>query len=146
MFTIDASVYINALNPKEAGSADSQAFLSHVHQQAISIFSPTLLLVELAATVARVFDDSQRGTAFARSVHQLPGHTWLVLDENLAATALDLAARHRLRGADAVYAAVARQKGSSLVTLDRQQLTRLSPTVSAKRPNEALAQLLGGRP
>ena len=146
MFTIDTSVYINALNPNEAGSAESQAFLAHVHQQMISVFSPTLLLVELAAIVARVFDDSQRGIAYAQSVHQLPGHVWLALDQGLATTTLRLAAFHRLRGADAVYAAVAQQRGTVLVTLDHQQLTRLPATVSAVTPTDALAQLAGGRP
>ena len=62
MFTIDASVYINALNPNEAGSAESQAFLERVHQQGITVFSPTLLLVELATAVARVYNDLQLGS------------------------------------------------------------------------------------
>jgi len=105
-----------------------------------------LLLVELAAAVARVFDDPQRGIAYAHSVRQLPGQAWLALDQGLAATALILAAHHRLRGADAVYAAVAQQRGSVLVTLDYQQLTRLPSTLEVVRPAEALAQLAGGRP
>lgn len=146
MFTIDASVYINALNPHEAGSTESQAFLAHVYQGRISVFSPTLLLIELAGVVARVFDDSQRGIAYARAVYQLPGHVWLPLDQRLAATALALAAHHRLRGADAVYAAVAQQQDTVLVTLDRQQLTRLHPTVRAVTPADALTQLGGKNP
>jgi predicted nucleic acid-binding protein len=146
MFTIDASVYINALNPDEVGSAESQVFLARVHQQGITVFSPTLLLVELAASVARVFNDTQQGVAYARSVQRLPGHTWLALDERLTEVALTLAAQHRLRGADAIYTAVAQETGAVLVTLDQQQLTRLPQTVRAVTPDEALAQLEGGEP
>ena len=112
--------------------------MAHVHQRATPVFSPTLLLVEIAAAVARAFDDSGRGIALAQSIRQLPGQVWLVLDQSLAAAALTLAARRRLRGADAVYAAVAERKGSVLVTLDRQQLTRLPPTLTVVRPAEAL--------
>lgn len=53
MFTIDASVYINALNLAEAGSADSQAFLDHVYRRGVAVVEPVLLLVEVAAAVAR---------------------------------------------------------------------------------------------
>lgn len=49
MFTIDASVYLNSLNEHEAGSATSQLFLAHVHERALPIIVPTLLLVELAS-------------------------------------------------------------------------------------------------
>ena len=141
MFTIDASVYINALNPTEVGSSESQAFLDRVHRQGITVFSPTLLLVELAAVVARVFNDPQRDIAYARAVQHLPGQVWLPLDARLADVALTLAAQHRLRGADAVYTAVAQQTGATLVTLDHQQLTRLPTSVRAVTPAEALAQL-----
>ncbi len=141
MFTIDASVYINALNPTETGSSESRTFLEHVHRPAITVFSPTLLLVELAAVVARVFNDTRRGIAYARAVHQLPGQVWLPLDARLSEVALTLAAQHRLRGADAVYTAVAWQVGTVLVTLDHQQLTRLPSSIRAITPAEALAQM-----
>jgi predicted nucleic acid-binding protein len=60
------------------------------------------------------------------------------LDESLADRAADLAATARLRGADAVYAAVAQQYGTVLVTLDRQQLERLPPVVKTARPADVL--------
>ena len=67
MFTIDASVHINALNPAEDGSPDSQAFLERLHRRPGTVYSPTLLLVEVAAAVARALDDSQAGQAMARA-------------------------------------------------------------------------------
>lgn len=60
------------------------------------------------------------------------------LDEALADRAADLAATARLRGADAVYAAVAQQYGTTLVTLDRRQLERLPPLVKIARPADVL--------
>ena len=141
MFTIDASVHVNALNPIEEGSPESQAFLEQVFRRPWPVFSPTLLVVEVAAAVARVFGDAGQEIAMARVVWGLPGQIWVPLDKALAKEASRLAAEHRLRGADAVYAAVARRYGATLVTRDGQQLDRLRPAVSALIPVEALAYL-----
>lgn len=141
MFTVDASVHINGLNPAEEGSPESQAFLEQIYRHPWPVFSPTLLLVELAATVARVFNDTERGIVVAQAVQGLPGQIWVPLDDALAEEAARLAARYRVRGADAVYAAVARRYGAALVTRDRQQLERLRPALPVLAPAQALANL-----
>jgi predicted nucleic acid-binding protein len=66
---------------------------------------------------------------------------WVALDEALAARAAELAAGQRLRGADAVYGAVASQHRCVLVSLDQEQLTRLPPVVRTVTPSEALTLL-----
>ena len=141
MFTIDASVHLNALNPKEAGSLESQALLERIHQNMMLIYSPTLLLVELAAGIARVFNDASQGVAMAQAVRWLPGYVWVPLDDALAEEAVQLGAKLRLRGADAVYAAVAHHYQATLITLDQQQLGRLSSDVKVQKPGEILAGL-----
>ncbi len=144
MYTIDASVHVSALNPAEADSATSQAFLALVRQQRVPLFCPTLLLVEVAAAVARAFDDTDRAVALAEALRGLPNQTLVPLDESLADRAVALAATARLRGADAVYAAVAQQYGTTLITLDRQQLDRLPPLVSTARPADVLSEVEAG--
>jgi predicted nucleic acid-binding protein len=138
MYTIDASVHVSALNPSEAGSAESQAFLAQVQRQRNPLFCPTLLLVEVAAAVARALGDAGRAAALAAVVRGWPNQMLVPLDEDLADRAANLAATARLRGTDAVYAAVAQQYGTTLVTLDRQQLERLPPVVKAVRPTDVL--------
>jgi predicted nucleic acid-binding protein len=141
MFTIDTSVHINALNSTEKGSLESQAFLEQASRRPWPIFSPTLLLVEVAATVARVLDDAERGMMLAQAVRNLPAQIWVPLDESLADEAARLGAECRLRGADAVYAAVARRYATTLVTCERRQLERLRPALPAITPAEALVRL-----
>ena len=138
MYTVDASVHVSALNPTEVGSADSQAFLAQVQRQCVPLFCPTLLLVEVAAVIARVLDDTGHAVVLATELRGWPNQTLVSLDEPLADRAADLAATARLRGADAVYAAVAQQYGTVLVTLDRQQLERLPPVVKIARPADVL--------
>ena len=142
MYTVDASVHVSALNPAEAGSATSQAFLVVAHQNRLPFYCPTLLPVEVAAPVARVLDDDERAAALGATSRDWPGQTLVPLDEAVAERAVGLAAPAHLRGADAVYAAVAQQYGTTLVTFDREQLTQLPPAVRAIRPADALRRIL----
>ena len=139
MYTVDASVHVSALNPAEADSASSRAFLALVQREQIPLFCPTLLLVEVAAAVARALGDAGRAVALATALRGWPNQALVPLDEGVAVRAVDLAATAQLRGADAVYAAVAQQYGTTLVTLDRQQLERLQPLVRTARPEDVLS-------
>jgi len=141
MYTVDASVHVSALNPAQADSESSRAFLALVRQRRLPLFCPTLLVVEVAAAVARAFDDPDRALALAAALRSLPGQTLVPLDESLADRAAGLAATARLRGADAVYTAVAQQYGTTLVTLDGEQLQRLPPAVRTARPADVLHEL-----
>jgi predicted nucleic acid-binding protein len=136
VYTVDASVHVSALNPTEADSAGSRAFLARVQQEHTPLFCPTLLLVEIAAAVARTLGDAERAVALTEVIRSWPGQTLVPLDEALASRAADLAATVQLRGGDAVYAAVAQQYSTTLVTLDRQQLERLPPLVKTARPSD----------
>jgi predicted nucleic acid-binding protein len=53
-----------------------------------------------------------------------------------------LAAQYGLRGADAVYAAVAQQAGCTLISLDHEHLTRLGSIVIVRTPTAVLADLV----
>jgi predicted nucleic acid-binding protein len=142
MYTVDASVHVSALNPGEVDSADSRAFLAQVQSQRDPLFCPTLLLVEVAAAVAQALGDVERAVSLAMALRGWPGQTLVGLDEALADRAANLAATVRVRGADAVYAAVAQQYATTLVTLDRQQLERLSSVVKTARPSDVLGGTL----
>lgn len=138
MFTVDASVHLNALNPSEPGSQASLACLEQLISQQNPILSPTLLLVEVAAATARSLGDAELALQSASALRDLPGQLWIPLDDELAREAARLAAEARLRGADAVCAAVAHRFGTTLVTRDRQQLERLAGIVPVMTPEELL--------
>lgn len=141
MYTIDASVHINALNPAEDGSTISQACLQQLFEGDFPLLSPTLLVVEVAAAVSRVLADPELALELSSALWALPRQAWVPLDDALAADAARLAAEARLRGADAVYGAVARRFGATLVTRDGQQLSRLQSLVRVQTPEQLLAEL-----
>jgi predicted nucleic acid-binding protein len=141
LYTIDASVFLNAFNPYGAAYEDSHRLLARLQQQATPIVVPTLLLPEVAAAVGHGREDEALAREFATSLSRLPHLMWVSLDTALAQQAVDVAARHRLRGSDAVYVALALRFGCSLVTLDREQRERASHALTAHHPVEALAEI-----
>jgi len=72
------------------------------------------------------------------SIAEIPGVIFARLNEQMAEESMEIAVEGALRGSDAVYAATARRFGATLVTLDRQQRTRLPEDVRALYPAEAL--------
>lgn len=135
-YTVDASVFLNAFNPREAGHADSFRFLARLHEHAIPIVAPTLLLPEVAGVIGRSQREVDVARRFVAALRRLPHLILIPLDTRLGAEAADLAARRRLRGSDAVYAAVALRFASTLVTLDQEQQRRVAPLLSTRRPAE----------
>ena len=101
---------------------------------------PTLLLPEVAAAVSRGREDEELARQFAATLSRLPHLVLVPLDTALAQQAAGVAAQYRLRGSDAVYAAVALRFGSTLVTLDREQRERVAEALPARYPAEALAE------
>ncbi len=135
--TVDASVFVSAFTPSEPAHAASKSFLRQTTEAGVPIFLPTLAIVEIAAAVGRGQDNPELGSAFASEISRLPQLTLIALDEPLAQEAADIAARYRLRGSDAVYAAVARRFATALVTLDKEQRRRAAPVVTVRHPGKA---------
>jgi predicted nucleic acid-binding protein len=136
-YTIDASVFVNAFNPHEDGHAESLATLTAIQERGDPIIVPTLLLPEIAAAVARASDDRDGALAYAHATAGLPNLTLVSLTPTMARQATELAATHRLRGADSIYVAVARRYGTTLVSRDDEQRARGSAVVDCLSPKES---------
>ena len=94
---------------------------------------PTLALAEVAGALARRFSSSAAERSLAE-IRALPRLEVVPLDEELAAEAATLAIAHRLRGADAVYVALAARLRVSLVTLDREVASRVAAVINVVQP------------
>ena len=145
MYTLDTSVIINAVEPHEADHVASRQLLGLLRAYHLPIIVPTLVTVEVAGTMSRL-RDANRAQRLVGLLLRLPTVTLIDLDRALAAQAAALAAAHRLRGADAVYAAVALRYHTTLVSRDREHLTRLVGIVPVLHPVAALAALTAAPP
>ena len=141
MYTVDASVWVNGSNPAEPGHALSRALLNTLAARAIPLILPWLVLPEVAGAISRSRRDPLRGAAFAQTLAHLPHVAFVQLDDTNAGAVAALAARVGLRGADALYAAVAQAHSTTLISLDREHHTRLVGIVPVLTPAAALAQL-----
>ena len=140
-YTLDASVVVSAVRRVEAKHVESRRLMDQLRESATPVIVPTLLLPEAVAALRRVTGDAELARAFAATLRRLPNVVWVPLDAVLARQAGELAAEHSLRGCDAVYAAVARRFGGTLVTLDQQQLERSAAAVETQTPGEAIRSL-----
>ena len=132
--TVDASVFVNAFSPDEEGSDKSAEFLSQLRKDNIPIIQPTLFFPEVVASIARKQDETEIAIELAQELKKFPNLSLIDLDEELADFASEIAAKYRLRGSDAVYAAVSLRFGTELITLDKEQLLRLPKVLTVRTP------------
>lgn len=130
---------MNAFNPHEEGHAESLAILAAIQEGGDPVIAPTLLLPEIASAVVRASDDSAGALEYANATAALPHLMLVSLTPPMARQAAELAVTHRLRGADAVYVAVARRYATTLVSRDEEQRTRGSAIVLCQTPEDALS-------
>jgi predicted nucleic acid-binding protein len=132
--TLDASVFINALSPDEDGSDESAEFISRLKDEGTVLVQPTLFITEVVASIARKQDSTEIALEMRHELRKIQNLTLVDLDDAFADFAGEIAASHRLRGSDAIYAAVALRFGTELITLDKEQLERLPKVLSVRKP------------
>ena len=134
---------MNAFNERELGHAESLQVLGAIQERGDLIVVPTLLVTEIAAAVARLDDDAARAMRYASTTATLPHLTLIAVTHGMASRAADLAANHRLRGADATYLAVAHRYATTLISRDQEQLSRGSRVAVCQTPEEVLLEFAG---
>jgi predicted nucleic acid-binding protein len=132
--TVDASVFVNALSPDEDRSDESAKFISQLKQEGVIFIQPSLFIPEVVASIARKQDSAEIALEILNDFKKFPKLTLVGLDDDFADFASEVAANNRLRGSNAIYAAVALRFGTELITLDREQLDRLPKVLSVRAP------------
>jgi predicted nucleic acid-binding protein len=125
---------VSALVASEAHHAASRAWLGERDAAEQVIVAPALLVPEVAAAIARRSGRPALGHRAVAALLRLPNLRLVVLDAELAEQAGRIAADSKLRGADAVYVAVAKRLAVPLVTWDQEQIERGRGVVEVVRP------------
>jgi len=128
---VDASVWVAIFRENDVHHGASVAFLdlAVANQQDLNI--PNLALAEIAGVFARQTGKARLATRTVRAVLALPRVQRHALGDRAAA----LAASCKLRGADAVFVALAEALDQPLITLDREILERSSRIIEAEAPD-----------
>jgi len=127
---VDASLWVARLVPQDTFHKASKNWMESMASQATVLLSPTLLLAEVAGAITRRTALPELALRAVEALQLLPDLRLVEMDQSLVQQAAQLAARHALRSADALYVAVAAQLGIPLVTLDADQRARAGNLVT----------------
>ena len=136
MIVTDASIWVSRFMPGDTFHQQSRAWVWQATASGLTLAAPTLMLAEVSGAIARRVGDVKLGYEIVQQIRRLPNVQLVPLDETLADFAAQVASAHRLRGADAVYVAVAHHLGASLVSWDQEQVDRASDLIVAHRPDQ----------
>lgn len=131
---IDASVWVGALHQQDAHHAASARWLNQHVVQSVRLVTPTLALAEVAGAIRRRTGSAAAGLRAAADLAATPVLQLVPLDAALATEAAEVAATYALRGADAVYVAVARRFNLPLVTWDQEVEARAGRFIQVIHP------------
>lgn len=135
---VDASVWVASVLDKDAHHEISLAFMHRFLMERQIATVPLLVWAEIAGAVARRTGDTDKGMKVAELI---AAKTWVrgvPLDASLAGESMRLAAKLRLRGADAVYVALAATCREPLITLDAEMLERARGVADVFTPEQWL--------
>jgi len=134
VFVVDSSVVVALFLAEDPGHDASRRWFESITLAGTQVAAPSLLLPEVAGSIRRVSGSIDRAMRAARSLVAQDVIRIEPLTNDLAARAAEIAAGVGLRGADAVYVAVAALLQFQLVTLDNQQFERGAAVVDTRRP------------
>jgi predicted nucleic acid-binding protein len=130
----DASVRVARFVPADLHHEASRAYPHDHLADGGRLALPPLLPMEVAGAVSRRTGDQRQADFVVSLLRATPGLYWVGLSGELRDQAASLAVRLRLRGADAVYVALADHLSVPPGTWDSEHLTRASGQVRTYTP------------
>jgi predicted nucleic acid-binding protein len=130
---IDASVWVAMNRDTDPAHSRCVGWFESTLGSSERLVAPTLFVAEVAGALQRLTGRKNDASAAVEELFALGAIHLVALDLERARRAAELAAATGMRGADAVYLALAKELGESLVTLDRQQAERGARLVEVQR-------------
>lgn len=137
MYIVDASVWVSYFMQTEETHSASRDWVSQQTDAGTPILGPSHVLAEISGAVSRRTGREELGRVSSTVISRLPDFQLIPIDRELADVSASVAAGMKLRGADAVYVALALLMNSPLVTWDKEQLTRGAPIIETLSPAPA---------
>ena len=135
MIVIDASVWISFLIKRDAHHAVTKPWLTQVLRNKTPIAAPILLLAEVGGAMSRRLESPELGEKAVNRLLSIPTLHLVAMDHALGMNTSQIAAKYRLRGADAYYVAVAAQLNVPLVSWDQEHIERTNGFITAYTPD-----------
>ena len=134
MYVVDASVWVSYFMQEEETHSASRDWVSQQVDTGTPILGPSHVLAEISGAVSRRTGREELGRVSSTVISRLPDFQLIPIDRELADVSASVAAGMKLRGADAIYVALALLVNSPLVTWDKEQIDRGAPIVETLSP------------
>lgn len=141
MLTLDANVFVAAEIRSEPDHESARRVVIAAVEQGLRLHLPWLAVVEASVAIGRRLGSADAAAQIAAEMIVMPEVTFHPLDRSLALLAASVGAEYRLRGADAVYAAVASKYGTSLITCDDELRRRTAGAIEVLTPKAWLERI-----
>ena len=141
MSVVDASVWVSRFWADDLFYAASRTWLAKITERGEPLLAPAIMPAEVAGAIARRANDTRLGYEIVQRILQLPTLKVVSVSGELGQLAAQLASQLQLRGADALYVAVAQQARLPLVTWDQEQKSRGGAIVASLTPGEWLERI-----
>ncbi len=137
MIVIDASVWVSFFVKQDVNHAGTQPWLTKILTNQVAIAAPILLLAEISGAMSWRLGRADLGKRIINHLLAIPSLRLVSTGHALGIQAARIAARHQLRGANALYVAVADQLSIPLVSWDKEQIQRVAGLITTYTPEQA---------
>ena len=134
---VDASVWVSRLVTDDVFHTVSRRWLTQHAQDGGQWVAPALMPAEVIGAISRRTGKPELANRALKHLLHLPGLRLVALDRRLGKAAAQLAAAAGLRGADAIYAALAQHLSIPLVTWDEEIGQRAGTLLTVMQPPQA---------
>ena len=135
---VDASVWVARFLAADRHHGVAMACITTLLERNARLVIPVLAWPEVAGAIARHTGNPEGGLEAVDMIRALRWIESIPMDQSLAHEAAKIAGSRRLRGADAVYVALAAACREPLLTLDADMLERARGVAEAFTPEQWL--------
>lgn len=143
LVVVDTSVWVSWLRPSETNHRSSSTWMEQFIARNGLLVSPTMLLIEVAASISRLTGQALRAKEAITKLNSISKIQIFPMDASLVQIAIDAATGLQLRAGDAIYVALAHQLNIPLVSWDKEQLQKASPLVATYTPENYIFPTTG---
>lgn len=131
MAVIDASVWVALFHDKDHHHKKAYQIVDKLIDTGESFHVPVLAFTEVGGTIKRLTGQTPTANSVVAKMREMVSNVHEI-DQNLEKVATQIAITAGLRGADAVYVALAMEESEPLITFDEQQRAKASQFVDVE--------------
>jgi predicted nucleic acid-binding protein len=136
MIILDSSVWVSVLLSQDSHHLTSIRWFENESDAGQTFVVPGIFLAEIAGATSRRTGLPGLAQQAVTQIGETDRFDVREIDEGIAMLAAEFAAVLSLRGADAIYVALANQLAMPLVTWDREILQRAASVIEVSSPRE----------